>query len=204
MICRYTVSKRFMTATHSESPALTVYFDGACPVCSREIAYYRRQPGAQACAWVDATACAESALGPGLTRSAALGRFHVRRADGELVDGMRGFAALWRALPRTAWLGRLASFGPVPALLEAAYRAFLALRPLWRRMGTTPAAGTRSTAAAALVRIRDCGDEAGQPARSSAAVTSAAGSATYSLEQHPTQRVPARPQTPNPRQHPEA
>lgn len=115
------------------SPApLTVYFDGACPVCSREIAAYRRQPGAEACEWVDASACAESALGPDLTRDAALARFHVRRADGSLVDGMRGFATLWQALPRTAWLGRVAAFGPMPACLDAGYRMFLSVRRAWR------------------------------------------------------------------------
>jgi ubiquinone biosynthesis monooxygenase Coq7 len=113
-------------------PALTVYFDGACPVCSREIAMYRRQPGAEACTWIDASACPDAALGPDLTRDAALARFHVRRADGELVDGMRGFAALWRTLPRTAWLGRVASIWPIPIVLDAAYRAFLALRRFWR------------------------------------------------------------------------
>lgn len=112
---------------------LTVYFDGACPVCSAEIAHYRRQPGAQACEWVDAASCPEEALGPALTRDAALRRFHVRRADGRLVDGMRGFAVLWSTLPSTARLGRVASFGPMPALLEAAYRVFLAVRPLWRK-----------------------------------------------------------------------
>ena len=160
--------------TRPEPPALTVYFDGACPVCSREIAFYRRQPGADACPWVDAAACAEPALGPGLPRSAALGRFHVRRADGELVDGMRGFAALWQVLPRTAWLGRLASFGPVPRLLDAGYRTFLALRPLWRR------------------------------AHSRATPTSASGIATYSPEQHPTQRAPTRSLPALPLQPPEA
>lgn len=111
---------------------LTVYFDGACPVCSAEIAHYRRQPGAQACTWVDAARCADADLGPGLTRETALRRFHVRDAEGRLVDGMRGFAALWRVLPRMAWLGRLAAFGPMPALLDAAYSVFLAVRPLWR------------------------------------------------------------------------
>jgi predicted DCC family thiol-disulfide oxidoreductase YuxK len=111
---------------------LTVYFDGACPVCSREIAHYRRQPGAEACVWVDASACAEPLLGPDLPRAAALARFHVRRADGSLVDGMRGFAALWLVLPRTAWLGRIAGFGPMPVLLDASYSVFLQLRHLWR------------------------------------------------------------------------
>jgi 3-demethoxyubiquinol 3-hydroxylase len=114
------------------SPQLTVYFDGACPVCSREIDHYRRQPGAEACAWIDASSCTDDALGHGLTRDAALKRFHVRRADGTLIDGMRGFAALWQALPGSAWLGRIASLGPVAAALEQAYRGFLAVRRLWR------------------------------------------------------------------------
>lgn len=122
-----------MNTDPAPSPApLTVYFDGACPVCSREIAAYRRQPGAEACEWIDASACAESALGPDLTRGAALARFHVRRADGSLVDGMRGFATLWQALPRTAWLGRVAAFGPMPRLLDAAYGVFLSVRRAWR------------------------------------------------------------------------
>ncbi len=118
--------------------ALTVYFDGACPVCSREIAVYRRQAGAEQCVWVDASSCPETALGAGLSRASALARFHVRRADGVLVDGMRGFTVLWRALPRFAWAGRIASIGPLPLLLDAAYRLFLQVRPLWQGARTTP------------------------------------------------------------------
>lgn len=124
-----------MTATASApvtTAPVTVYYDGACPVCSAEIAVYQRQPGAQACTWVNAATCAEEALGPGLSRQDALARFHVRGADGQLVAGARGFAALWRALPRTRWLGRIAGAGPMPALLEVAYRGFLVVRRLWR------------------------------------------------------------------------
>lgn len=115
------------------TPALTVYFDGACPVCSREIAHYRQQPGAQACQWVDAANCPPDALGPGLNRAQALGRFHVRLADGALRDGAAGFAALWLVLPRWRWLGLLAQSAPVRPLAALAYAAFLHLRPLWRR-----------------------------------------------------------------------
>jgi predicted DCC family thiol-disulfide oxidoreductase YuxK len=113
--------------------ALTVYYDGGCPVCAREVAGYRRQPGAEACVWVDASQCDDSAFGSGLTREAALQRLHVRRADGGLADGVLGFAALWMALPRLAWLGRLAAWPPLTRLLDVAYGLFLAVRPLWRR-----------------------------------------------------------------------
>ena len=132
---RYAVA---MDQTRPEHP-LTVYFDGGCPVCSREIAMYRKQAGAQSCVWVDAAACAESALGDGLSRPDALLRFHVRQADGRLVSGMRAFALLWRETPRMAWLGRLASFGPMPGILEWAYRLFLRVRPLWRGAPATEA-----------------------------------------------------------------
>ena len=112
--------------------ALTVYYDGACPVCSREIAVYCRQVGAEQCVWVDASSCPDSALGAGLSRDRALARFHVRRADGVLVDGMRGFTVLWRALPRFAWAGRIAAIRPIPRWLDAAYSVFLRARPLWQ------------------------------------------------------------------------
>ena len=61
-------------------PTCTVYFDGDCPVCRREIAHYQRQRGAEAIAWVDASRCDEAALGPGVDRAMVLSRFHVRAA----------------------------------------------------------------------------------------------------------------------------
>ena len=123
--------------------ALTVYFDGACPVCSREIEMYRRQAGADQCIWVDASSCPETALGVGLSRDTALARFHVRRTDGVLLDGVRGFAALWRALPRFAWAGRIASFGLVASLLDTGYGIFLRVRPLWQSAPTAPTSKER-------------------------------------------------------------
>jgi demethoxyubiquinone hydroxylase (CLK1/Coq7/Cat5 family) len=117
----------------TESTALTVYFDGACPVCSREIATYRRQAGAEACTWVDVSACESAALGQDLSREQALARMHVRRADGTLVSGAAAFAQMWQSLPATRWLGRVAGWPPVTAVLELAYRAFLRVRRAWRR-----------------------------------------------------------------------
>lgn len=118
--------------------ACTVYFDGACPVCSREVAHYRGRLGAERIRWVDASTADPYALGPGLDGPAALARFHVRGADGALVSGAAAFATLWRHLPAYAWLGRAASWPPMLAILEAGYRAFLRVRPLWRAQARRP------------------------------------------------------------------
>jgi len=115
----------------------TLYFDGACPVCDREVSMYRNQPGADGVRWVDAARCESSDLGPGLTRDAALARLHLRRPDGVLVSGAAAFAGLWQSLPRWAWLGRLFGSRAALRLLEATYRAFLAVRPLWRAAGAS-------------------------------------------------------------------
>ena len=113
--------------------ALTVYFDGECPVCSREIAIYQRQAGANAIAWVDVATCPVAALGADLSRQGALARLHVRTADGELTSGARAFTLLWRHLPRVAVLGRMLNHRPVLAILELGYRVLLVVRRSWRR-----------------------------------------------------------------------
>ncbi len=111
----------------------TVYFDGACPVCSREIAVYQQGPGGQDIRWVDVTRCGPGELGPGLSREAALARLHLRNRDGQLVSGAAAFTGLWKQLPRWRWLGVVFGSGLRLAVLEIAYRLFLWLRRVWRR-----------------------------------------------------------------------
>ena len=93
---------------------------------------YRGQAGAERGFWLDVSSCPESALGTGLSRDSAFAQFHVWRADGVVVDGVRGFAVSWRVLHRFAWAGRIASTGPLPLLLDAADRVFLRIRPFWQ------------------------------------------------------------------------
>ena len=60
--------------------AAEVYYDGACPICSREIAFYQKRMAKDAIAWRDVAT--ETAPAPDLTREDALARFHIRRSDG--------------------------------------------------------------------------------------------------------------------------
>lgn len=117
--------------TSGPAPELTVYYDGSCPLCRREIALYQRQRGAEQLAWHDISAGAPT--GPGLSCEAAMRRFHVRDAQGRLHSGAAGFARLWRSLPGWRVLGWLAAVPPISWLLELAYRAFLPLRPRLQR-----------------------------------------------------------------------
>jgi predicted DCC family thiol-disulfide oxidoreductase YuxK len=118
----------------NDAPRCTVYYDGACPVCSREIAHYRTREGAERLAFVDVSAAgAAEPPAPDLSREAALERMHVRLADGRLVSGAAAFAALWSALPGWRALGRFAALPGVAQAAELAYRLFLRTRPLWRR-----------------------------------------------------------------------
>lgn len=111
----------------------TVYFDGACPLCRREIGHYQRQAGAETIAWVDVSRCDASALGSDLDRADALARLHVRDAEGRLVSGAAAFAAIWARLPAYGWLARLGTRRPILRLMDLAYAGFLRVRRLWRR-----------------------------------------------------------------------
>lgn len=108
--------------------AVTVYFDGACPLCRREIAHYQRSDRAAALCFVDVSA--PGAPTPvGVDRRLALARFHVLAGDGRVVSGAAGFVELWSLLPGWHWAARLARVSGVLWLLELGYRLFLPLRP---------------------------------------------------------------------------
>ena len=112
----------------SGPPQVTVYFDGACPICRFEIGHYQRCSGSENLAFIDVAAEDLPDLGQGLDRETALARFHVRRADGVLVSGAEGFALVWQTLPGWRLMGRLAQVAPVLWVLEAGYRAILPVR----------------------------------------------------------------------------
>jgi predicted DCC family thiol-disulfide oxidoreductase YuxK len=118
---------------NSPAPALlTVYYDGGCPVCTREIGFYQRQRGADRIRWVNLAQCDDSELGEGLSRAAAFARLHACWPNGQLISGARAFAALWQTLPAFSLAGRIAGLPGIVHGLEWGYRGFLQMRRMWR------------------------------------------------------------------------
>lgn len=119
-----------MDSARPSQQRLTVWYDGACPLCTREIALMQRLDREGAITFENiadpATACP-------IDRPAALARFHAREGD-RVLSGAAAFAAMWRAIPRLRWLGLIAQNPAVLHLLEMTYRGFLIVRPRLQRL----------------------------------------------------------------------
>lgn len=114
---------------------VTVWYDGACPLCIREIALMRRLDKCGAIDFVD-VAPAEATCP--IDRSLLLEGFHAQElgGPGPILSGAAAFAAMWRAIPMLRPLGMVARIDVVLTLLERAYLAFLKIRPwLQKRAG---------------------------------------------------------------------
>ena len=129
MIMTKQSDKELRNKNSNDRAAATVFYDGNCPVCRREIGWYRAMRGAEIMDWYD---IANVAPPEDLDRAALMKRFTVIRRNGEMASGANAFAALWRGLRPTRWLGVLADRQPFLWIGEQLYRVFLRLRMSWR------------------------------------------------------------------------
>lgn len=123
------------TEPDTAAPALTVLYDGACPLCRREIGIYRGLQSSTPVCFADVSD-AEQPLPAGTTRAQLMARFHVRDANGRLLSGAQAFLALWDTLPGWRWLARAGRLPGAAWAMERAYRLFLRLRPALQRWAT--------------------------------------------------------------------
>ena len=110
---------------------LTVMFDGACPLCRREIGLYQSLIPLEKVTWLDVSE-ATANLTPA-DQARYMARFHVRQKDGSMLSGAAAFVVLWLTMPGWRWLGRFGRLPGITPLLELAYRGFLHLRPTLQR-----------------------------------------------------------------------
>ncbi len=105
----------------------TIYFDGECPICIKEIAFYRKHANVEA-NWVDASKLPAGSVVDGESRYDLLTIMHVRDSDGRWLIAVDAFAAMWRLIP---FLRPFAWIFTVPGLKSvwmAAYKLFLKYR----------------------------------------------------------------------------
>ena len=116
------------------SKCLTIFFDGSCPICSKEINFYKMRAGADELSWVDVSD--EEIPIPIQTRSREelMARFHVLSSSGELVSGGSAFAELWASLPAFKIFGKIFKLPILRYLIDVGYDIFLTLRPKFQNL----------------------------------------------------------------------
>jgi len=107
--------------------ALTIYYDGQCPLCQAEIHLLRARNRRGLLRFEDLATPAFDESAHRISCAAALERIHGRLDSGVLLTGVAVFAEAYRRadLPVLAWLFSRSWLAPV---LNPAYRVFVRYR----------------------------------------------------------------------------
>jgi predicted DCC family thiol-disulfide oxidoreductase YuxK len=100
-----------------------VFYDGACPLCRREIDMLRRKDEKQRILFTDISDPKFDPASVGVTWSTLMARIHARLPDGTLIEGVEVFRRLYTAVG----FGSLVAATRLPLvtqLLDLSYRAF--------------------------------------------------------------------------------
>ncbi len=103
---------------------LTVFFDGKCGMCNREINFYRRIAKKGAFKWQDVTDSSMNFDNEQFSLEQSLKLFHVKDKDNKLFVGVDAFLIIWSKIPFFKWLAKLGSLPVIYPILNKAYHAF--------------------------------------------------------------------------------
>ncbi|NNJ91244.1 MAG: DUF393 domain-containing protein [Gammaproteobacteria bacterium] len=118
----FNLSKPQVTSKEKSRP--TVFYDGACPLCSREIAHYRQCSGSDDINWLDISQSKEQLQAYEIDYDSAMKRFHVLSPDGTYHTGAFGFVYLWSKLKPYKALSKLINLFSLASLLDWFYVRF--------------------------------------------------------------------------------
>ena len=108
---------------------ITVYYDGKCPLCRREISIYKGLSSSTEVSYVDIEAANFNCNDLVLEKKQLKSRFHVNK-NGLFLTGGYAFVELWKHYPRLRFLNVIFSSRLMGFLLDKTYNVFLTLRPL--------------------------------------------------------------------------
>ena len=102
---------------------LTVFFDGACPICDREIALMKRLDRRRQLEFCDFSSQEYNAASSGFAAEDLGTVIHARWSDGSVITGVEVFRAMWEAVG-LGFLARLSRLSLVEPLVLTAYAWF--------------------------------------------------------------------------------
>ena len=103
---------------------LTVYYDGKCGLCRREIEYYKRVAPADRFVWLDIATDPASLADIDISQADALRRLHARDASGVVYVGVAAFIAIWQGLNYWRYLAMIVNLPFLKPLAAFTYDRF--------------------------------------------------------------------------------
>jgi predicted DCC family thiol-disulfide oxidoreductase YuxK len=107
---------------------ITVFYDGKCGLCRREIEHYKHVAPQGVFIWQDITIDAFALENLSITYADGLRLLHAQDAQGKMHVGVDAFLLIWRQIPRWRMLGALVSLPVVRRAANTAYHAFATWR----------------------------------------------------------------------------
>ena len=88
-------------ASRLAGPRVALFWDGGCPLCRKEIAYYMwLDRDRKAVDWLDIDANPSHIEAHGVSVATAMDKIHaLDRTSGEMLIGASAFLAVWREIP---------------------------------------------------------------------------------------------------------
>ncbi len=113
---------------------ITVFYDGKCGLCSREIVHYKHIAPEGVFEWIDIIIMPVPFVQRGFEVKAGLKALHVEDDSGIMHQGVDAFIVIWRKLPRFwPYLAFLISLPIVLPLAKKIYDLFAEWR--FKKMG---------------------------------------------------------------------
>ena len=103
---------------------ITVFYDGKCGLCSKEIDHYQKIAPEGVFDWQDITESADMLNAEGVRLSEGLKLLHVRDSSGKIHVGVDAFILIWRQLQRWKVLAMIVSLPLIRQLANITYGAF--------------------------------------------------------------------------------
>lgn len=103
---------------------ITVFYDGKCALCAREINYYRKISPKGIFNWQDITESADELKKEGISLSEGLKLLRAKDDAGQLHVGVDAFILIWKQLRRWHILAAFVALPIIRRIANTAYRAF--------------------------------------------------------------------------------
>jgi predicted DCC family thiol-disulfide oxidoreductase YuxK len=103
---------------------ITVYYDGKCSLCHKEITYYKKIAPPETFVWVDILEQEDLVTQQGISIVDALKLLHAKDELGHIHIGVDAFLIMWQHLGRWRWLAKLVAMPIIYPATKLFYRLF--------------------------------------------------------------------------------